>query len=150
MTAWLHSWELDHQLAAGASPQASAALEARARRIVGSRNRRRVADGLARTLSAAGMTRPVFTAAARPRAKEVLDASTVLATLDRHLRGSEPVAPAAIAMLQLLLTDCTSPLYQHTEAGGLGSRLRAAAAALRATEGHANASPDAARDEAHR
>jgi hypothetical protein len=147
----LHSWELDHQLAAGASPRTSAALEVRARRITGSRNRRRVADGLARTLSAAHTSKPGFTAAVRPQAKEVLDASTVLASLDRHLRGSEPVAATGVAMLQLLLVDCTSPLYQPTEAGELGSRLRAAAVALKTTNRHANAGPEAARrDEARR
>jgi hypothetical protein len=95
----------------------------------------------------------VFTAAVRPRAREVIDASAVLASLDQCLRGSEPVAPAGVALLQLLLTDCTSPLYQPAEAGELGSRLRAAAAALNATDRQTNADLVAeppSRDEAPR
>jgi hypothetical protein len=36
-------------------------------------------------------------------------------------------------MLSVLLSDGTSPLYRPTEAGALGSRLRAAAASLEAS-----------------
>jgi hypothetical protein len=153
LSARLHGWELDHQLAAGASPRATAALQARARWITSPRNRRRVADGLARARDSAQTARPGFTAAVRPRAREVIDASTVLASLDQCLRGGEPVAPAGMAMLGLLLTDCTSPLYQPAGAGELGSRLRAAAATLTATDRHVQADLVAtprSRDEAPR
>jgi len=57
-------------------------------------------------------------------------ARTVLATLGRRLRAPEPVSPRGVALLESLLTDGTSPLYLPTERGALGSRLRAAAAAL--------------------
>ena len=54
----------------------------------------------------------------------------MLATLERRLRAPEPVSAQGIAMLESLLTDGASPLYLPTEPGELGSRLRAAAAAL--------------------
>jgi len=60
----------------------------------------------------------------------VLAARGVLATLDRRLRAPEPVTPRGVTLLQALLTDGTSPLYRPSEPGGLGSQLRAAAAAL--------------------
>ena len=62
--------------------------------------------------------------------REVIAARTVLATLDRRLRAAEPVSAQGIALLESLLTDGASPLYLPTEPGALGSRLRAAAAAL--------------------
>jgi hypothetical protein len=71
-----------------------------------------------------------FSAAVRPHAREVVAARTVIATLDRRLRSAAPVSAQGVALLQSLLTDGTSPLYLPSEPGALGSRLRAAAAAL--------------------
>ncbi|MBV8998793.1 MAG: hypothetical protein JO304_07020 [Solirubrobacterales bacterium] len=56
--------------------------------------------------------------------------------MDRRLRGAEPVTAQGVALLESLLTDGTSPLYVPTEPGALGSRLRAAAAALEPTTRH--------------
>lgn len=151
LLARAHSFELDRQLAAGASPQLSELLAARAAQITGRRSRQRIADGLARTVASSQTSRPGFTAAARPRARDVLAARTVIASIDRRLRGSEPVAAHGVAILRLLLTDCTSPLYLPAEAGELGSRLRAAAAALEPPGQRADPTPGApvpARDEA--
>jgi hypothetical protein len=128
--AWWHAARLDRQLAAGASPHASAVLALRAQRITGRHSRMRVADGLARAIRDAQDTTPAFSAAVRPHRQEVLAARGVLATLDRRLRAPEPVTPRGVTLLQALLTDGTSPLYRPSEPGGLGSQLRAAAAAL--------------------
>jgi hypothetical protein len=121
---------LDRQLAAGASPRASAILAARAQTITGRDSRMRLADGLARAIRDAQDTAPGFSAAVRPHRQEVLAARTVLATLDRRLRAPEPVTARGVALLLTLLTDGTSPLYRPSEPGALGSQLRAAAAAL--------------------
>lgn len=128
--AWWNAWELDRELAAGTNPQASAALAVRAQRITGRRSRQRVADGLARTLRSVRVDPPGFTAAARPDAGEVLAARETLASLERRLRAPEPVRPRGTAILGLLLTDCTSPLYRPAESGALGGVLHAAAAGL--------------------
>jgi hypothetical protein len=129
IAAW-RATELDRQLASGVSPVASEALALRARRITAPRSRARLADGLAGALRRAQDTTPAFTAAVAPQAREVLAARAVFAALDRRLRATEPVTARGLAMLHTLLTDCTSPLYQPGEPGVLGSRLRAAAAAL--------------------
>jgi hypothetical protein len=131
--ALIASWrasELDRQLAAGASPAASALLAIRSRRLTSRRGRARVAAGLARAVRDAEPTTRGFSAAVRPDCREVIAARTVLGALDRRLRAGESVSSQGIALLQSLLTDGTSPLYRPAEPGALGSRLRAAAAAL--------------------
>ncbi|HUA07563.1 MAG TPA: hypothetical protein VMB27_26915 [Solirubrobacteraceae bacterium] len=130
MVASWRAEELDRQLAAGASTGASAVLAIRGRRLTGRRFRGHIAGGLTRVVRDAEATTRGFTAAVRPDRREVLAARPLLATLDRRLRGDEPVTPQGVALLELLLTDGNSPLYQPTEPGALGSRLRAAAAAL--------------------
>ena len=127
---------LDRQLAAGAGPRASAVRALRAERITSRRSRTHVADGLARALRDARGVRPGFSAAVRPHCSEVLAARTVLETLERRLRATEPVTARGMALLRALLTDAASPLYRPGERGSLGSALRAAAAALDPAAGH--------------
>ncbi|MBV9941479.1 MAG: hypothetical protein JO262_05045 [Solirubrobacterales bacterium] len=131
--ALIASWragELDRQLAAGAGRGTSALLAIRGQRLTGRRYRARVAAGLARAARDAEATTYGFSAAVRPDRREVIAARVVLATLDRRLRAAEPVSAQGVALLELLLTDGTSPLYRPAEPGALGSQLRAAAAAL--------------------
>ena len=131
--ALIASWraaELDRQLAAGASPDTSALLAIRGRRLTGERYRARVAAGLARAVRDAEATTHGFSAAIRTDRREVIAARTVLATLERRLRAAEPVNAQGVALLDSLLTDGVSPLYRPAKSGVLGSRLRAAAAAL--------------------
>ncbi|MDQ6819598.1 MAG: hypothetical protein M3076_04530 [Actinomycetota bacterium] len=87
---------------------------------------------MARALSSAEDITP-GTAATWPHRREVFAARIVLTALDRRLRAPEPVMARGVAMLQVLLTDGTSPLYQLGEPGAVGSYLRAAAAALEPT-----------------
>ena len=84
----------------------------------------------------------------RPDRREVLAAATVLTAIDDRLRGFEPVTGQGVALLQSLLTEPDSPLYLRGECGALGSRLRAAAAALE-PRGRRVASP-AAVQQVHR
>ena len=87
-------------------------------------------DGLAGALSRATDGTAGFSAAVRPQARELRDASAVLTALESRLRGSAPVTARGVALLRVLLTDAASPLYQPSAPGELASRLRAAAAAL--------------------
>jgi hypothetical protein len=130
LIAGWHAAELDRQLAAGVSPRESELLAIRSERLTGKRYRARMAAGLARVVRDADATKRGFSAAVRADRREVIAARTVIATLDRRLRAAEPVSAQGVALLESLLTDGTSPLYRPTEAGALGSRLRAAAAAL--------------------
>jgi hypothetical protein len=122
--------QLDRELIARGTPRSSAALALHARRITGPRSRATIARGLARVLRSASDNRARFTAAIPPDRREVLAAQTVIETLERRLRLREPVTARGMAMLRELLTEAASPLYRPTEPGDLGSRLRAAAAAL--------------------
>jgi len=71
-----------------------------------------------------------FTAAVPPDRREVLAARAVIDAIGRRLGGPEPVTARGMAMLGELFTEPASPLYRPDESGALGSRLRAAAAAL--------------------
>jgi hypothetical protein len=126
---WGAAW-LDDELASGITPQASETLELRARRITGRRSRADAASRLIRALFSAEDAAPGFTASEQAQHREVLAARTVIAALYQRLCAPEPVAPRGMAMLRVLLTVRTSPLYQPGESGALGSQLRAAAAAL--------------------
>ncbi|MFZ0972324.1 MAG: hypothetical protein WAN22_08865 [Solirubrobacteraceae bacterium] len=130
LIAGWHAAELDRELAAGVSPLASELLAIRSERLTGKRYRARMAAGLARVVRDADATTRGFSAAVRPDRREVIAARTVITTLDRRLRAAEPISARGVALLESLLTDGTSPLYRPTEPGALGSRLRAAAAAL--------------------
>jgi hypothetical protein len=125
--------ELDRRLAAGISPWSSDELALRARRITRRRSRSGLASGLSRAVRAAqGVTG--FSAAVRPDADEVLEARAVLSAIEQRLRAPEPVAARGVAMMQMLLTDATSPLYQPAGHGALGRQVRAAAAAMEPTD----------------
>jgi hypothetical protein len=130
LEAWWRSAELDRQLAAGASPEGTAALTVRARALTGRRSRRRIAAGLVRARRSARDSGFGLSAAVRPHADEVHAARVVLSAIDRRLRAPTPVTARGLAMLRILLTDGSSALYAPLERGALGSRLRAVAAAL--------------------
>ena len=134
LNVWWHGTDLDRRLAAGEDQWASDALALRARLITRPRARTRVADGLAGVLRSARDGSAGFTAAVAPRSADVLEASAVIAAIEDRLRAGEPVAARGVAILRLLLIDGNGPLYCPGEPGALSSRLRTAAAALRARE----------------
>jgi hypothetical protein len=135
LTVWWRGADLDRRLAAGEDRWASDELSLRARRLTTARSRARVANGLAGVLRSAGTGSPRFTAAIRPRSEDVLEAGAAIASIERRLRAPGPVAARGVALIRLLLVDGNGPLYQPGEPEALGSRLRAAAAALRAPDG---------------
>jgi hypothetical protein len=125
-----HAARLDRDLAAGVSQRSSEAHALRALRITRRRRRACLAGGLARVLRSASESRARFTAAVPPDRQAVLAARPVIEALERRLRGPDPVAARGVAMLAELLSEPASPLYRPDHPGALGSRLRAAAAAL--------------------
>jgi hypothetical protein len=130
LVARWHGAALDQRLADGESPTAGGALAARARRITSSRSRTQLAAGLAGVLRSTRARGPAWTAAARPNLPDVVEARAVIAALDRRLRSAEPVSAQGVAMVRALLVDGNGLLYRPGEPGALGSRLRAAAAAM--------------------
>jgi hypothetical protein len=134
LAVWWRAAELDRRLAAGEDPEADDSLALRARRLTRGRSRRSIADGLASTQRAAKAGSPSLTASVRTRSADVLEASETIATIERRLRAPQPVAPQPVALLRVLLTDCSGPLYQPSAPGRLVSRLRFAAAMLKAPD----------------
>jgi hypothetical protein len=121
---------LDRELAAGVDPRDSALLGMRAQQLTTPRSRRQLAGGLIRAQRDAGTELSVLTAVTAPDRHEVSAAVSDIAALRRRLRDGERVDPAGAAMLRLLLTDPTGPLYDPVGPGSLARHLRAAAAAL--------------------
>jgi len=110
----LHSWRLDHDLAAGASPEASAQLALRGLRLVRLKERRALARSLRRLLEEAGRPQPrLFRSASPIRADRVAQVHAELARLEERLLTPGPVSAQGMAQVNVLLTDGTGPLYQH-------------------------------------
>jgi len=130
LIVWWRGTDLDRRLAMGEDPWASDELALRARNLTSARYRKRVANALAGVLRSAGSSSPRFTAAVRPCSEAVLEAGAVIASLERQLRASGPVAARGVAQIRLLLIDGNGPLYRPSDAGALADCLRAAAAAL--------------------
>jgi hypothetical protein len=125
-----YAGQVDRELAAGLSPRAGSVVERRAVQLTGTRNRRRISAGLARVLRDCVRDPLTFTAVVNPDRHEVQAARAVLTAISLRLAEDRPVHPRGMAMLQVLLTDGSGPLYEPVGAGSLGSHLRAAAAAL--------------------
>jgi hypothetical protein len=125
-----HAARLDREFAAGISVHSSDAHARRAITITGRRRRACLEPGLARALRGASDSGARLTAAIPPDRRPVLGARPVIEALERRLLSPEPVAARGVAMLGELLAEPTSPLYRSQDRGALGSRLRAAAAAL--------------------
>ena len=119
---------LDRELAEGASPEASAALAARAMRLTSTGFRSGLAASLRRIVVATGEPTPVRSAqvaapkssgAARPprvplsRAR-ISQSARLLAELAGRLAAPGPVPVRGVAMVTRLLSDGTGPLYRET------------------------------------
>lgn len=125
-----HAETLDRALAAGAGPYAGALTAVRAEQLTSVRSRRRLAGGLARLRRDAADGLCGWTAVVAPDRHEVAAAALEIAALERRLRDGRRVDAAGMAMLRLLLTDGSSPLYEPVGAGSLARHLHAAAGAL--------------------
>jgi hypothetical protein len=112
---------LDRQLAAGASPESSASLAARAIQLTSMTFRRDLATSVQRILAAAGDPPAVMparaAAAAAPPPRLPLSRAQIsqlagpLARLAGYLAAPGPVPVQGVAMASQLLADGTSPLY---------------------------------------
>ena len=128
----LRAFRLDHELAAGASPEASFALALRAQMLVRTRHRRDLAASADRVLAMA--MQPSLPS--RPRVPvcrdRVRDCCEEFEDLIRRLRAPGPVPARGMAKVRVLLTDAGGPLYHRANAGDLRAQVRDAADALTA------------------
>jgi hypothetical protein len=110
---------LDRELAAGASPEASASLAARAMRLTSMKFRRDLATSVQRILAAAAeppAVMPSPAVAAHPprlrlRLARISQSAVPLARLAGHLAEPGPVPVQGVAMVSQLLADGGGPLY---------------------------------------
>jgi hypothetical protein len=148
----LHPWHrllarcqagrLDRELAEGASPEASAALAARAMRLTSMEFRRGLAASLRRIVVATGEPAQVRSAAApkspgavRPprvplRHARISRSARLLAELASRLAEPGPVPVQGVAMVTRLLSDGTGPLYREASRDDLGAVAERATQAL--------------------
>lgn len=112
---------LDRELAAGASPETSAILAARAVHLTSMKTRRDLAISVQRILVAVGQPPAVTSSrkvASRPprlplRRAEIIQAAVPLAGLAACLAAPGPVPVQAAALVSQLLADGTGPLYRE-------------------------------------
>jgi hypothetical protein len=122
---------LDRQLAAGASPESSASLAARAIQLTSMKFRRDLATSVQRILAAAGdppAVMPSRAAAAPPphlplSRAQISQLAGPLARLVGHLAAPGPVPVQGAAMASQLLADGTSPLYHPARGDDLGDLI---------------------------
>jgi hypothetical protein len=129
---------LDRELAAGASPETSPALAARAIQLTSMRLRRDLAASVHRILTAAGEPPAVIPSPAAdsppPRLPlcraRIRQSAGLLAQLAGHLAVPGPVPARGVAMASQLLADGTGPLYRQACGEDLCHILHTATRAL--------------------
>jgi hypothetical protein len=130
LTVLLRRGRLDRALAEGADPSSTPELARRAEQLTSARRRRVLADGLEQALRHADGQAPRLSSAPPVSRREVRAARAEILRLSSVLRDGEPVAPAGVAQLQLLLTDGIGPLHRTVREGDLSEAARAASEAL--------------------
>ena len=129
---------LDRELAAGASPETSATLAARAMHLTSVKVRRDLAASVQRILAAAGHPAQVTLASAvavHPprlplRRARISQSAVPLARLTGYLTAPGPVPVQGVAIISQLLADGTGPLYRHGCADDLSDIIENATRAL--------------------
>ncbi len=130
LLARLHAFRLDHDLAGGASPDATVGLALRAQALVAMPARRDLAWTARRVLDVANAPDPrrLPVTVCRDR---VRDCSEEIEDLIRRLLAPGPVSAQGVAQASALLSDATSPIYHRASRDDLRARILAAADALR-------------------
>ncbi len=120
---------LDHELAAGASPESSVALALHAGRLCEPAERRVLARSLTRIVAASDTPTPrrLKAPVCRPA---VHQARTEFAAVVSRLLATGPVDVRGLARVRTLLADGTGPLYQSAPVEQLRKELTAVLAAF--------------------
>jgi hypothetical protein len=122
LAARWHANQLDLALAAGISPEDTAALAARARWLCELRRRRAMANSFRRIVREAGLDAPPSWVRVSPPRRTVIAAASAVTDLADQLLVPGPVAARGVAQAWLLLTDGTGPLYGPTSDTSLRER----------------------------
>ena len=113
VAARVRATRLDRDLAAGESPDSTAALALRAQVLVRPSMRRALAHGVQRLLAEAASEAPPRCIGARVfvRPERILRVTDELRLLIDHLLTPGPVPARGVALVRLLLSDGAGPLY---------------------------------------
>jgi hypothetical protein len=112
LSLWWHRVELDEQLAAGAQPPAGTLLRERAEQLASRRERAKLARGLERALREARRAKPMYGVRLPLRRREIRNCDEDIIALIRRLEDASPIDVQGAAMVELLLSDGSSPLYR--------------------------------------
>jgi hypothetical protein len=132
MRQQLDGESLDRALSTGVNPADSTALAERSAWLTSERNRRSLAPSIRDLLEPT--ERRGSTAAPQPHTGELAYARLPLVWIAAMLETDEPVYSHGVARLQLLLSDCGSPLYEPQRAGQLLGEIGAILDALEGRE----------------
>jgi hypothetical protein len=122
--------DINGDLAAGESPDATVALSLRARMLVRMQTRRDLARSAQRVLAAAAHAPEAGHLPVPVCRDRIQDCSAELRDLIRRLLAVGPVSAQGVAQARALLADATSPVYHRASADKLRARVRAAVDAL--------------------
>jgi hypothetical protein len=128
----LHASRLDRALAAGASPDSSAALSVRAHALIGAVARREVAGSIRRLLDDARRPFTPLTPGIPSCRRKLLASTEQLIELAERLTSGDPVGARGVALLRLLLIDGGGPIYFRPAANDLEPALAASDRGARA------------------
>jgi hypothetical protein len=132
LLAALHAGRLDHDLVAGASPEATPELALRGQALVRPQERRALARAVQRLLAEASRPAPrLFRSGSPIRREEVRAAAVELASLVDHLLAPAPVSARGVAHTRVLLSDGAGPLYHR---GGSDDLRRHVVSAINALD----------------
>lgn len=131
LLATLHKGRLDHDLAAGASADATAELALRGQTLVRPSQRRALARAVQRLVSEANRTSPrLFRSGSPIRREKVAAAATEFAALADRLLAPVPVSAHGVAYVSVLLSDGAGPLFHPGDPEVLRRQIRVAINAL--------------------
>lgn len=130
LAARRHAGRIDRALARGVAPDSDAALQLRARTLVGPRMRRMLADRLEWTMSGAVGVDPRRSTRLPANRHAVFDAAGELEAIAGLLRAPGAVGAAGVARVVELLGDGAGPLYVRDAEPDLRSAASAAIAGL--------------------
>jgi hypothetical protein len=121
----VRAYKLDHDIAAGASPESSALLALRAQALVRPAMRQRLARSLEQLLEEAtpGHGPQPWRLRVRVRGDRILGAADALQILIDRLLAPAPVPARGMAGVRILLTDGAGPLYYPSNNDNLSAHV---------------------------
>jgi hypothetical protein len=131
---WLHQFDLDRELADGADPAGTPALQARARQLLSTHFRRELVAQLDGVLAKVGHPPHWHSASLSIRSGEVGGAREELSALRRALVDVAEPPVRGVALAACLINDPDGPLYRSHDGWAISQLARAATAALMARE----------------